>query len=232
MSLQDEQKQALGEAAARHVRPGMVLGLGTGSTVARFIDALPALGISPADLKLVPTSRASAAQARASGLNVVDPAPDLIPDLTVDGADEVDRRFSMIKGGGGALLWEKIVAQASRRCIYMVDETKLVATLGAFPLSVEAVSFGADYTEAALRDLCPDISLRTDADGVPYETDSGNRIYDCAFGSIPDPAATDAALTAIPGVVGSGLFVGLVDTLLAIRDGAVVEIGDPSEVFW
>lgn len=229
---QDDQKKIVARAAAELVEPGMVLGLGTGSTIDYFIADLPGAGVPLNSITIIPTSKKSAESASALGLNVVSPAPDIVPDLTIDGADEVSRDFSMIKGGGGAMLWEKIVATASKRRVYIADDTKLVDKLGAFSLPICTIRFGRAYTEAKLRQLGAVPVLRLDAAGAPVETDSGNYIFDCAMGEIADPAELDAALCAIPGVVSSGLFIGLVDSLITVRDGKAFTVTPRDGAFW
>ena len=202
----DAQKRAAAEAALRHVEPGMRLGLGTGSTAAAFVSAL---GAARRDVICVPTSEATARQAESLGirLTTLDDTPDL--DLTVDGADELDSRLRLIKGGGGALLREKIVAAASRRMIVIADSSKLVERLGAYPLPVEIVPFGARSTLRRVEQACgASVTLRKRGSDL-YTTDQGNYIADCAMGVIAAPETLAAALSAIPGVVEHGLFIGL-----------------------
>src|SRR5208283_2893928 len=183
----DSFKRAAAAAALAFVRPGMKLGLGTGSTAAHFVDLLGASGL---DAICVPTSEATRLQAARLGLRLatLDDCPEL--DLTVDGADEFDDALRLIKGGGGALLREKIVAAASQRMIVIADASKRVKTLGAFPLPVEIDRFGAKATrlhvEAAARELGleGEIALR-EKDGAPFITDGGHLILDCAFGALP-----------------------------------------------
>ena len=228
---QDDEKRLVGEAAAHHVEDGMTLGLGTGSTVAFFAAALGARIAAGLQVRAIPTSAQSRALADAHGIPLTDwQAVDEL-DLTVDGADEVAADLSMIKGAGGALMHEKIVAAASKRRIFIADAKKLVRRLGAFPLSVEVSPFGHEVTARKLSKSGAEVSLRL-RDGEPLRTSDGNLIYDCAFGEIADPAALERNLNAIPGVVECGLFVGLVDRLIAVRDGQVVELlpGDP--IWW
>ncbi len=229
---QDDQKRMLARAAVELVEPGMVLGLGTGSTVDFFIEELARKDFAASALTIVSTSRGSAGKAEARGLNIVAPTAEAMPDLCIDGADEVSRDLSMTKGGGGALLWEKIVARASRRRVYLADDAKLVARLGRFPLPVEVVPFGHEYSEGLLRKLGAEARLRTNVDGAPFETNSGNLIYDCTFSTETDPARLDVDLSSIPGVVTSGLFIGYIDSLLTISDGKVVSASNPADVFW
>ncbi len=224
----DNLKRAAAATAMAFVRPGMRLGLGTGSTAAHFVDLLGAAGH---DAPCVPTSEATRAHAARLGLKLatLDDCPRL--DLTVDGADEFDDALRLIKGGGGALLREKIVAAASERMIVIADAGKRVKTLGAFALPVEIDRFGARATrlhvEAAARELGlqGELAFRTKA-GATFITDGGHLILDCAFGAIPDPQAVSARLNAIPGVVEHGLFIGLATTILCAGETGVETLGE------
>ena len=217
-------------AAARAldlVEPGMRLGLGTGSTAAAFVDLLAERVRAGLDVVGVPTSEATRAQADGLGIRVatLDAVPEL--DLTIDGADEVDDGLRLIKGGGAALLREKIVAFSSRRMVVIADAAKRVARLGAFPLPIEVNPFGLAATRRAVEEAVASagcagpVALRSTANGLPLVTDGGHHILDARLGSIPDPAALGAALWAVPGVVEHGLFLGLADAaiLAAERDG-------------
>ena len=225
----DAFKLAAAERALAFVENGMKLGLGTGSTAAKFVDLLGAKVRAGLDVVCVATSEATQVHAEALGIpmTTLEEAPFL--DLTVDGADEIDDELRLIKGGGGALLREKIVATASGRMIVIADASKRVATLGAFPLPVEVVRFGLTATHNMVVALAADagcegeITLRKRADGTPYVTDSGNFILDCAFGRIAEPEDLDEALKLIPGVVENGLFIGIADTaVIAGADGVHV----------
>ncbi|MCB1476745.1 MAG: ribose-5-phosphate isomerase RpiA [Rhodobiaceae bacterium] len=221
-------KEAAAHAVAQ-VRNGMKLGLGTGSTAAHFVRLL-AERISREGLEVVgvPTSEATAKLARETGvpLTTLDETPKL--DLTVDGADEIDPDLMLIKGGGGALLREKIVAAASDRMIVIADATKWVGVLGAFPLPVEIVRFGAATTasmvEAALASAgCSGKIAFRMKDGERFVTDEGHYIVDCDLRRIPQVRTLAGALTAVPGVVEHGLFIDLCDmAILAAADGIVV----------
>jgi ribose 5-phosphate isomerase A len=222
-------KQQAAERAVDLVEDGMTLGLGTGSTAARFIDLVGKRARQGLRVTCVPTSEASRAQAERLGLALVtlDQQPYL--DLTVDGADELDDELRLIKGGGGALLREKIVATASERMVVIADHSKRVAVLGAFPLPVEVVRFGVAATRNMIEILASDagctgeIAMRLDAQGQPFVSDGGNFILDCAFGRIEEPEALDEALKLVPGVVESGLFLGIADAaILAGPDGVAV----------
>lgn len=225
----DALKRAAAARAMTEVREGMRLGLGTGSTAAHFVELLGQAARDGLDVLCVPTSERTHAQAKALGLRLstLDETPRL--DLTVDGADEADPRLNLIKGGGGALLREKIVACASDRMIAIMDDSKLAKRLGAFPLPVEIDRFGARATrrhvEAAAEalGLSVEIAPRKSAHGEAYLTDGGNLIFDCRFGAIDDPETLAATLARIPGVVEHGLFVDVAQTLIvAGADGVRV----------
>jgi ribose 5-phosphate isomerase A len=225
----DAFKLAAAERALAFVENGMKLGLGTGSTAAKFVDLLGVKVRAGLDVVCVATSEATQVQAEALGIpmTTLEEAPFL--DLTVDGADEIDDELRLIKGGGGALLREKIVATASGRMIVIADASKRVASLGAFPLPVEIVRFGLTATHNMVVALAADagcegeITLRKRPDGTPFVTDSGNFILDCAFGRIAEPEDLDEALKLIPGVVENGLFIGIADTaVIAGADGVHV----------
>src|SRR5262245_4496376 len=220
-------KQAAGARAADLVKDGMAIGLGTGSTVAFVLERL-AERIRREGLRVrgLPTSRRTEEAARALGIPLVGFEEALPLDLAIDGADEVDPRWNLIKGGGGALLREKIVASASRTTTIVVAEDKLVPRLGRFPLPVEVVPFAARPVAKALEALGCRASLRRDPAGAELVTDEGHRILDCAFGRIDDPPALEAAIDRIPGVVESGIFVGLARRLVVGRADGRVEVLD------
>ncbi len=217
MTTADAQKIAAAERALAFVESGMRLGLGTGSTAAKFVDLLGAKVKRGLEVICVPTSEATRMQAAALGipLATLDEQPFL--DLTIDGADELDGELRLIKGGGGALLREKIVATASDRMIIIADASKKVQMLGAFPLPIEVVRFGVTATRNMIEMLAADagcqgdIKLRLARDNQPFVTDGNNYIFDCAFGRIEDPESLDEALKFIPGVVENGLFLGIAD---------------------
>ena len=229
----DTYKIQAAERALSHVEPGMKLGLGTGSTAAKFVDLLGVKVKAGLDVLCVPTSEATAAQARALGikLTTLDECPHL--DLCVDGADELTRDVMVIKGGGGALLREKIVASASSRLIIIADASKVVPALGAFPLPVEVVRFGVRATHDLIEKLAAGagcagaIKLRLGRDGQPFVTDGGNYIYDCAFGEIDEPESLDLMLKMVPGVVENGLFLGMAERAIIAGPKGVEEIESP-----
>lgn len=211
----DAQKRQAAARALDFVQPGMRLGLGTGSTAAHFVALLAERVRAGLDVVGVATSQATWHQAQGLGiaLTTLDETPEL--DLTVDGADEVAPDLGLIKGGGGALLHEKIVAAASARMIVIADESKWVAVLGRFPLPIEVVSFGlaatrrAIETAAALAGAPGPCGLRRTPDGHPFVTDSGHFILDAALEHISQPKPLATRLAAIPGVVEHGLFIGM-----------------------
>jgi ribose 5-phosphate isomerase A len=214
--MTDQEAAALGAEALAHVKPGDVVGLGTGQAASAFIHALGTAVKAGLPVTGVPTSQASATLARTLGIPLVD-APVAL-DVAVDGADEVDPRLDLIKGFGGALVREKIVAAAARRFIVLVGSEKLVPTLGARGrLPVEVVPFGIPFAQRRLGELGypPRVRMK---DGAPAVTDNGNLILDAAVTAIANPAALDATLRAIPGVVGTGLFVGIAHAVM-VWDG-------------
>jgi ribose 5-phosphate isomerase A len=207
---QDHLKRLAAAAAVAEVEDGMVLGLGSGSTAAFAVEALAARVAKGLDVVAIPTSERTATQARRLGIRLSSFAEHRRIGMTIDGADEVETgTLNLIKGRGGALLREKIVASASDRLVVIVDEGKLVGRLGEYaPVPVEIVAFGWQVTLDRLADLGARPTLRIAGD-EPYRTDSGNYIADCAFGEIGDAADLERRLAAITGVVESGLFVGL-----------------------
>ncbi|VAW10035.1 Ribose 5-phosphate isomerase A [hydrothermal vent metagenome] len=228
----DQRKCAAAARAVEIVTPGMRLGLGTGSTAAHFVRLLGSCVRAGLNVTGVPTSEATAELARDNGIALGSLDASFPLDLTVDGADEFDKGLTLIKGGGGALLREKIVAQASRRMIVIADADKQVETLGAFPLAVEIVRFSAGTTTARISTALAGLGLaiapvlRTGADGAPFITDEGHYIVDCACGAIAEPPALAGALEAIAGVVDHGLFIGIATgVIVGHGDGSVTELG-------
>ena len=223
--MSDDLKRRAAEAALAYVEDGMRLGLGTGSTAAHFVMLLGRRVAEGLDVRGVPTSEATADLARRAGVPIttLDEMPEL--DLDIDGADEIGPGLALIKGGGGALLREKIVANASRRMLVIADSAKHVRELGAFPLPVEVVGFGLTATVLAVERVAIELGLNAAIDlrcrgGEVFITDSGNRILDASFGRIPDPEALARRLAEIPGVVEHGLFLGFADlALIAAADG-------------
>ncbi|NRA30053.1 MAG: ribose-5-phosphate isomerase RpiA [Parvularculaceae bacterium] len=226
--MTDELKKRAALKALDMVQDGMRLGLGTGSTAKFFLEALGERVRGGLDVCGVPTSNGTALLARRLDIPLLDPAETTRLDLAIDGADEVTARGEMIKGGGGAMLREKIVAQAADRFVLIADASKRVDVLGAFPLPVEIIPFGFALTVRQIREALAGIGmagapvrLRPSADGQGFaESDNGNLIADLEIGRINDPEAFDTTLTMIPGVVTTGLFIGLnVTQILATEDG-------------
>jgi ribose 5-phosphate isomerase A len=221
----DQQKRAAARRVIELVEPGMRLGLGSGSTARHFVDLVGEKVAAGLDVRCVATSEATATQANALGipLATLEDLPEL--DLTVDGADEVDHELRLIKGGGGALLREKIVAAASRQMAVIVDATKLVRRLGAFPLPIEVVPFGLAATrrhiERAVSELGLAGPIQLRGGGRPFVTDGGHYILDCSLGAIVDPERLADALCRIPGVVEHGLFIGFARTAIIARAASV-----------
>lgn len=213
-----EGEKALAAARAiEEVEDGMLVGLGTGSTASyavRFLAERMGKGL---EFTGVATSQATESLARGLGIALVPFDGISRVDLTIDGADEVDPRLRAIKGGGGALLREKLVASASDRVIIIVDSSKPVERLGRFRLPVEALPFGRAYVQSVLASLGAPVTLRVKADGTPFMTDQGGNILDLDFGTIDDPEKLAAALDAVVGVVEHGLFLKEVDTVVIAR---------------
>ncbi|KIL35531.1 ribose 5-phosphate isomerase [Cohnella kolymensis] len=215
-------KQIAGEKAAEYVKDEMVVGLGTGSTVYWTIVKLGQLVKNGLKMKGVPTSTKTEELARSLGIPLIDINNAKKIDLAIDGADEVDAEFNLIKGGGGALLREKMIASLAERFLVVVDETKCVKTLGSFPLPVEIVPFGWQMTRNRIDGLGCESKLRT-AGRAPYITDNGNFILDCGFDEIHDANGLNLELNRIPGVVENGLFVNMTDAIVIGRNRGKVE---------
>jgi ribose 5-phosphate isomerase A len=223
-------KREAGQRAAGLVASGMVVGLGTGSTAlyaTRRLGELLSAG-TLRDIAGVPTSRATAEEARRLGIPLLSEDMPRAIDLTIDGADEVDPALNLIKGGGGALFREKIVAQASRRVVIVVDESKLSAALATkHAIPVEIAQFGWKSQARFLESLGARPALRRGADGQPYLTDQGNWIFDCAFAPLPDPFALAAGLAARAGVIEHGLFCGIASSVIVAGESGVRELTRP-----
>jgi ribose 5-phosphate isomerase A len=219
----DDPARAAAVAAARtRVEAGMTIGLGSGRAVFALVEALASKWRGPSGLRAVTASSATEAKARAAGIDLVELDGELVLDLAIDGADEVDRGLGLIKGGGSALLREKLVMAAARRVVIVAEATKFVERLGTIhPLPVEVVRFAWQSTRLRLLELVPSAVLRVAADGAPVVTDEGHYLIDCAVPN-GDLAALGAAVKATLGVVEHGLFLGMADEVLLGRtDGSV-----------
>ncbi len=220
----DQEKKAAARASLRFVKNGQVVGLGTGSTAAYFIELLGEQVKNGLKIRAIPSSDRSREQAAGLGipLTTLDECPEI--DVTVDGADEVDPQLRLIKGGGGALLREKIVASATKYYVIVADATKRVPVLGKFPLPVEVIKFAQAVVQKKIEALGATVALRRAADGKPYLTDENNHILDCRFGQIPDADGLARRLNDMPGVVEHGLFIGMASVVLVAKGNEIVEL--------
>ncbi|HXM19822.1 MAG TPA: ribose-5-phosphate isomerase RpiA [Terriglobales bacterium] len=219
----DLEKEAAARASLRFVRDGNIVGLGTGSTAAyavRFLGERVHAGLK---ISGIPTSVHTKELAASLGipLTTLDEFQQI--DVTIDGADEFDPQLNLIKGGGGALLREKIIASASRQLVIIADSSKQVAVLGKFSLPVEVIPFAQPLVAKRIAALGAAIKLRQDAKGNPFVSDEGHHILDCSFGQIPDPPALARELNAMPGVVEHGLFIALATVVLMAKGENVTE---------
>jgi len=229
MSVDNMKRQAAARAL-EFVKDGMRLGLGTGSTAAHFVDLLGVRVQDGLRVDCVPTSEVTAQQARSLNIPLTTLDEVRVLDITVDGTDEIDGELRLIKGGGGALLREKIVATASEKMIVIADHTKQVDVLGEFALPIEVVPFGLKTTLTMVELLAADtgcvgaITVRKSSTGELFVTDGGHHILDCAFGQIPEPEVLEDALKMVPGVVESGLFIGIADLAIIAGASGIVEL--------
>lgn len=219
-----QERIAAAERALALIQDGMRLGLGTGSTAAEMIRLLGERVRDGLRVSGVPTSAGSEKLSREHGIPLITFEDCQELDLTIDGADEVTARLQLIKGGGGALLREKVVASVSRRLVIIVDSHKRVETLGRFPLPVEVVGFARPLLERQLTALGADVMVRRAEDGSLYRTDEGHLILDCHFGTIVDPPALARKIGDMPGVMEHGLFLDMADLVLVGTDGGVQEL--------
>ncbi|MDX8047156.1 ribose-5-phosphate isomerase RpiA [Gracilibacillus sp. S3-1-1] len=217
----ENNKKKVGEAAVAYVKDGMTVGLGAGSTVNMMVETLAKhLHKENIQIHVVPASIHTERLAKKFGIPLTDFSEVEQLDLMIDGADEVDQQFQLLKGGGGSLVREKIIASAAQELLIMVDESKLVATLGRFPLPVEILPFGWELTAKKLAELGAKPKIRGGED-KPFVTDNQHYILDCSFGEIPNPQSLHNQLKGLVGVVETGLFVDMVSTVLISSDGEV-----------
>jgi ribose 5-phosphate isomerase A len=220
----DQEKEAAARASLQFVKDGQVVGLGSGSTATHFIKLLGEKVKNGLRVRGIPTSVRSRELAESLGipLTTLDQCQEIA--VTVDGADEVDPQLRLIKGGGGALLREKIVASATKQMVVVADATKHVQRLGKFPLPVEVIRFAQALIAKRITALGAEVELRTQADGQPYVTDENNHILDCRFGEIRHPDELARRLSDMPGVVEHGLFIGMASVVLVARGDEIVEL--------
>jgi ribose 5-phosphate isomerase A len=223
-AIRDEEKKTAARAAVELVESGSVVGLGSGSTATFAIHFLAERVRSGLKIVGIPTSQNTQHLAQQLGIPLTTLEENPKIDIDIDGADEIDPQLNLIKGGGGALLREKVIASASKRFVVVAESVKLVPHLGKFPLPVEVIPFAEPLIKGRIEALGARVSLRKSADGNPYVTDEGHHIFDCSFGEIADPAGLNAKLHAIPGVVEHGLFIGLAEMAFVCKDGAVVQV--------
>lgn len=230
MTAEESLKRTAAARAVEYVEDGMRLGLGSGSTAQIFVELLGERVRSGLKVVGVPTSETTRKLAQECGitLSTLDETPEL--DLTVDGADELDDQLRLIKGGGGCLLWEKIVAGASKQLIIVADGSKRVEKLGRFPLPIEVNRFGLEATRRAIVKvftkfgLNGELNLRHRADGQVFVTDGGHVIFDATSNVISDPVQLASCLNAVPGVVENGLFIGYATNVILATDAGLVEL--------
>ncbi len=222
--ISDLEKAAAARASLRFVRDGMTLGLGTGSTAAHAVRFLGEQVKAGLKIRGIPTSVHTQELAASLGipLTTLDECQQI--DVDIDGADEFDPQLHLIKGGGGALLREKIIASAARQVVIIADSSKQVAVLGQFPLPVEVIPFAQPLVAKRITALGATVKLRKDAKGNPFVTDEGHHILDCSFGQIPDPPALARKLSDMPGVVEHGLFISLASVVLVAKGENVTEL--------
>jgi ribose 5-phosphate isomerase A len=220
----DQEKQAASRASVQFVRDGNVVGLGTGSTAAYAVRELGEKVRSGLKIRGIPTSVRTQELAAQLGipLTTLDEVQQI--DVTIDGADEFDPQLNLIKGGGGALLREKIIASASKAVVIIADSSKQVATLGKFPLPVEVIPFAEALVAKKISALGASVKLRSRADGTTFITDEGHHILDCHFGQIPDPPTLARKLSDMPGIVEHGLFIGMASVVLVAKGSEVREL--------
>jgi ribose 5-phosphate isomerase A len=220
----EQEKEAAARASLKFVKDGQIVGVGTGSTAAFFIQLLGERVKQGLRIQAIPTSDRSAEQAASLGIPLTTLEEHPAIDVTIDGADEVDDHLRLIKGGGGALLREKIVGSATKQYVIIADSSKRVPVLGKFPLPVEVIKFARPVVARKIQALGAQVSLRRDAAGNPFLTDEHNHILDCRFGEIKNPEGLARSLSDMPGVVEHGLFIGMASVVLVANSSAIVEL--------
>ena len=223
----DAEKQAAARASLKYVRDGQIVGLGSGSTATFAIRMLGERVREGMNIRGIPSSVASRDLAVDLGIPLITFEDAQQIDVTIDGADEFDPSLNLIKGGGGAMLREKIVASASRQLVIVTDSSKQVPMLGKFPVPVEVISFAEPLVAKRISDLGAKVVQRQDKSGKPYITDEGHHILDCHFGKIADPTTLGRTLSEMPGIVEHGLFVGMANIVVMAKAGAVEEFRRP-----
>jgi ribose 5-phosphate isomerase A len=220
----EQEKEAAARASLKFVKDGQIVGVGTGSTAVFFIQLLGERVKQGLRIQAIPTSDRSGKLAGSLGipLTTFEEHPEI--DVTIDGADELDDHLRLIKGGGGALLREKIVGSATKQYVIIADSSKRVPLLGKFPLPVEVIKFAQPVIARKIRALGAQVTLRRDAAGNPFLTDEHNHILDCHFGQIPNPEALARTLSDMPGIVEHGLFIGMANVVLLANGSEVVEL--------
>lgn len=219
----DQEKEAAGRASLRFVHDGNIVGLGTGSTAAFAVQGLGELVRNGLKIRGIPTSLKTQELANACGIPLTNLGEVQQIDVTIDGADEFDPQLNLIKGGGGALLREKIIASASKTVIIITDSGKQVPMLGKFPLPVEVIPFAEALIAKRISALGASVTLRQ-REGKPFVTDEGHHILDCHFGRIADPPALARKLSDMPGIVEHGLFIGMASVVLIAQGNEVQEL--------
>jgi ribose 5-phosphate isomerase A len=222
--LQDDEKEAAAHASLQFVHDGQIVGLGTGSTASHAVRLLGAEVKAGLKIRGVPTSVRTKELAEGLGIPLLTLDEVQQIDVTIDGADEIDPQLQLIKGGGGALLREKVIASASRQMVVVGDSSKQVAMLGRFPLPVEIIPFAQVLLSKQISALGASVRLRLDSAGRPFVTDEGHHILDCSFGQIPDPPSLARQLSDMPGIVEHGLFIRIASVALIAKNGKVLAL--------
>jgi ribose 5-phosphate isomerase A len=220
----DREKAAAARASLKYIHDGDVVGLGTGSTAKYVVEGLADMVRAGMKVQCIPTSVRTRDLATSLGITLTTLEQNQHINVTIDGADEFDPQLNLTKGGGGALLREKIVASASDKLVIIADSTKQVPVLGAFPLPVEVIPFAETLIAQRIAVLGAAVKLRVSADGKPFVTDEGHHILDCKFDKIPDPPSLARKLECMPGIVEHGLFIGMADIVMIGKGDEIIEL--------